>query len=242
MEPINVKLVLDNLNQQYTNTDLPRRPLSRSERKLLQVLQSKSVRWRNCQAFFNVCLTVVVKEFTTSNYLDFEEFDSLEFEYLGFDDMQPSDEYWDMAEALQQTESNLSGSSQEYQPTPPDVSKDFVPLHYKKKAVNYWLNGGGNKRRFDSVQHSFRLLKRRTELYRWKETVDKQGSRVDKLRMIDDKVLHRFMTSKEMGAITHDADISRFAAEINRDVCLEGFKAANTWVLSFKQRHGIVSR
>ena len=81
MEPINVKLVLDNLNQQYANTDLPRRPLSRSERKLLQVLQSKSVRWRNCQAFFNVCLTVVVKEFTTSNYLDFEEFDSLEFEY-----------------------------------------------------------------------------------------------------------------------------------------------------------------
>ena len=85
MEPINVKLVLDNLNQQYANTDLPRRPLSRTERKLLQVLQSKTVRWRNCQAFFNVCLTVVVKEFTTSNYLDFEEFDSLEFEYLGFD-------------------------------------------------------------------------------------------------------------------------------------------------------------
>ena len=93
--------------------------------------------------------------------------------------------------------------------------------------MDYWLNGGGNKRRFDSVQHSFRLLKRRTELYRWKETVDKQGSRVDKLRMIDDKVLHRFMTSKEMGAIMHEADIFRFAAEINSDVCLEGFKAAN---------------
>ncbi|OQV20450.1 hypothetical protein BV898_05495 [Hypsibius exemplaris] len=116
-----------------------------------------------------------------------------------------------------------------------------VDLEYKRKAVEFWLNGNSKKRRtFASVRNSFRKVQCDKTLRAWAKQLQ-SGSRFDKLNVIREKVLASVQAAKASRTLIHDIDIQRWAEAANADVGLAGFKASTGWVRAFKKASGLCS-
>lgn len=148
-----------------------------------------------------------------------------------------------------------SGSS--YRPDEEVVVRkpdDYPTLEVMKEMIDYWIlkpATGGKKadlRAMSSVMHKYRsqLSKNeavaRTQLYRYKTLVQKNGRRNDKMKFIHDFVLQKFSDSRLDLNIAHDRTISEWAMEANQVVKYPRFKATDTWILNWKSKARVVSR
>lgn len=118
---------------------------------------------------------------------------------------------------------------------------ESVSFDYKKQAVEYWLNGK-NKLKFETVQNRFRKLKTARQLYRWNDQVTAGGSRIDKLKKIEEHCLQKFRIARSNRIPIHDIDIRRIAKEKASEINFDEFKASTHWLNEFKRRFNIVSR
>ena len=77
---------------------------------------------------------------------------------------------------------------------------------------------------------------------RWEETVNRGGTRREKLLQISEYVYNKFVDGIETHAIIHDLDLRRWALQANEETGLENFKASRHWIWNFKRTYKIVSR
>jgi hypothetical protein len=117
-----------------------------------------------------------------------------------------------------------------------------VSLEQKKKAVEFWQSGVRGNRSFSAVHHRFRFVTSQSLLYRFKQQIEAEGTRNDKLKTIASYTLAEFCRAKSMLLPIHDADLRRWAMCKQREVRLDGFVASKTWLWSFKKDNNIVSR
>jgi hypothetical protein len=111
-------------------------------------------------------------------------------------------------------------------------------LEYMKKVVTYARPGIA----FTTVQHEYPRLKDRKQLKRFREYVEKNGTRSHKIRRIEKFLLDKFLNARNEYLPVHDADIQRWAISQAKVESLPNFKASSKWLLNFKRRNNISSR
>lgn len=87
-------------------------------------------------------------------------------------------------------------------------------------------------------EHGFKTIL----LDRWRDQIERGGTRLDKLNQIFDATKIKFDQAKGNLAIVHDRNIRSMALDANKEIGLENFKASNHWIWCFKERCGLVSR
>lgn len=122
-----------------------------------------------------------------------------------------------------------------------------ITLEYKRKAVDYWekyfcKKKDSKKRSFNCVKNRFKLLRRKSDLYRWKNELRSEGSTKEKLSSISKQTLNEFRQARLNHRIVHDMSLRRWALTIGRKHKYPNFKASKFWLSKFKRDNNIVSR
>jgi len=85
-----------------------------------------------------------------------------------------------------------------------------IPIEHKRRAVEFWKPDNTMKPRLlNSIKHRFRKVKSLRHLRKWKEQINRGGSRVEKLKEISSYTLEKFQESLEKGRAIYDIDIIR---------------------------------
>ncbi|CAF2029929.1 unnamed protein product [Rotaria magnacalcarata] len=95
---------------------------------------------------------------------------------------------------------------------------------------------------FLSLRNLYKNIKYKEQLRRMKRYVDSQGTKIQKLRCIDEFVYAEFIRARESSLPVHDSDVRRLTFKKARTLNLNGFTASHHWILDFKHRHHISSR
>jgi len=82
-----------------------------------------------------------------------------------------------------------------------------IDFSYKRKVVEYWKSGKKTRRSFSTVQKNFRKVKSLQQLYKWKVSVKKGGTNVDKLTFITEYVLQKFEEACDRRSIVYDINL-----------------------------------
>jgi hypothetical protein len=139
------------------------------------------------------------------------------------------------------TEGEPSSQSSPFS-SPTKRLKEYIPFDYKKRAVEFWKSGKKKYLSFTTVKNSFKKLKNRETLYIWEKQIENKGTRNDKLLLIYNSTVNRFIEAKNSRLIVHESDLRRWALNTNREVGLENFTASSKWIHNFKKANRIVSR
>ncbi|XP_011169807.1 uncharacterized protein LOC105202819 [Solenopsis invicta] len=135
-------------------------------------------------------------------------------------------EYWRHDEASQPT----------YNVKEMTCANDMIPIEYKRRAVKYWRRDDSVRpKSFENVKHRFRKLTSPRELRRWREQVNRGGTRLEKLKEISSYTLDKFKEAVQNGIIIHDTDIARWALKAQQEINCPGFTASPSWILRFKK-------
>jgi hypothetical protein len=163
-------------------------------------------------------------------------FEDLCFQYEGYDDCDFSDsdsEY-------------ISEDNEEQDPTYSNTeaeTKDRELLE-QKYSHEQWIEiiKKYHTMKFTRLQHLYRKLKDRHEITPMEKYLSKGGTIFHKYEKIDEFVISEFVKWKQEFQIVHERDLVDAAMLAADSVGMEGFKASEFWIRSFKKRHRIVSR
>ena len=111
-------------------------------------------------------------------------------------------------------------------------------LEYMKKVVDYTRPGIS----FTTIQHAFPRVKDRKQLHRFRDYVERNGNRFQKLQRIETFIINKFRDARQKSLPIHDLDIRRWARIQAKNENFNNFMTSATWLFSFKQRNGITSR
>lgn len=95
---------------------------------------------------------------------------------------------------------------------------------------------------FPTLRRRYRQIKYKEQLRRIKQYVNAQGTKTQKLQLVDNFVYTEFIRARGCCLPIHDSDLRRLAIRKARNLNLIGFMASSHWVLNFKRRHHISSR
>lgn len=95
---------------------------------------------------------------------------------------------------------------------------------------------------FPTLRRRYRQIKHKEQLRRMKQYVNAQGTKTQKLQLVDDFVYTEFIHARECCLPIHDSDLRRLAIKKAQDLNIVGFTASHHWILNFKRRHHISSR
>jgi hypothetical protein len=99
-----------------------------------------------------------------------------------------------------------------------------------------------DKEGWKATQHNFRRIKQRKYIYSFRDYIEQQGTKSDKLLAINEFVHQKFNEAINKRLIVHEKDLKRWAILKKREVGLSSFVASHFWLISFKRKYRIVSR
>ncbi|KAL1514381.1 hypothetical protein ABEB36_003648 [Hypothenemus hampei] len=123
------------------------------------------------------------------------------------------------------------------------TSQEYIPLQYKLKAVAF--ANANPKASLQTIQsRGFAKLKDKKTLLRWKKVVQKGGSRIDKLNMINEQCFERFVENRKNHEQVTTRMIQQWAMATAFPYISEefSFTAGLTWVQNFKKKYRIRQR
>lgn len=154
------------------------------------------------------------------------------------------------------SESESDGENESLQETPSD--SDFnddhhqalvyqsYSLDYMKKALEFYgtINPRTGRRahRWKVGQHRFQRIPHQSYMARFRQYVDNEGTKRQKLDDLEDIVNENVVRSRGILCPVHGMDLKRWAMREARNMELTAFVASNNWVMNFKRKHDICSR
>ena len=119
-------------------------------------------------------------------------------------------------------------------------------LSYMKRALDYYdaINPKTGKRShtWRNVQNKFRRIKDQSYMSRFRDYIEKGGTKKQKVDSVDDYVYNNFERARDLLCAVHDIDLKRWAVRKARMMSLHGFVVSDHWILNFKHKHNICSR
>lgn len=221
MVHINVANVLNMLITLFQITHIPLTPINEREIQLRDVIKDVITNAVNDISFD-------VHTDTTLEFQNYWEMDLLDIEFV--------------------TDEELEESNDDDDDYRSDNEDSCIPEHeivnnnYKRKAVEFWRSGKKNRYSLSAVQNRFKKVKSVHQLYRWEHSLQKGGTRREKLIYISHYVLNHFKEANNEQRIIHDLDLRQWALEAKEQIDLPSFKAGPTWILNWKRKYKIVSR
>ena len=126
-----------------------------------------------------------------------------------------------------------------------DVIRNEFSIEYMTNVVNFFDEKdftGKRKHSNRSVQRCFKRVKDRNYIRRFRIHIANNGTKVQKLNLIDLFGYEAFNDARDKLLSVHDIDLKRWALKKAKDLFDTTFTASNHWVRQFKIRHNIVSR
>jgi len=198
--------------------------------------------------------------FETTNDLDFESEEEneaeIDFRQTYADVVSSNESDSSDSEDLISSQESKASSSSSYLPSSSPVriarklSKTTIPLERIKEIVSFSTKTDGSWRSSSTVTTRFRTefkncstdVTVKRKLNRFKNQLEKQGSRIEKLKSIHYQVLKEFKEAKEQLKIVHDRDIQKWGYFAAKQIGMNTFKSSRTWVNNFKTANRITSR
>ena len=119
-------------------------------------------------------------------------------------------------------------------------------LEYMTNVIDFFdeidETTGTRKHTWKSVQHRFRRVSHRRYLARFRNYVERRGTKKQKVDDIETFVYERFEAARESCLPVHDLDLKRWALQSAQEQTLLEFAASKHWITTFKHRHGVASR
>lgn len=144
------------------------------------------------------------------------------------DDDNDTDDEWDDKEKLEE-HCQLNNYSIEFM-------KEVIDFADAKDS------SGKRRRSWKTVKHRYRSLPAQTYISRFRKYLSQQGTKRQKTQNVDEIVYKKFLNARDQYLPMHDIDIQRWALQAAKDMNLDNFQASESWLLLFKNRHGICSR
>ncbi|CAF3703768.1 unnamed protein product [Rotaria sp. Silwood1] len=165
----------------------------------------------------------VLKSFKDSYFNELYTYDTLEFE----------DEY-DETTDEEVSDDEIDENDQFY-------LKNRFTLEEMENIIE-WVDQHPNAR-FATISNRFRKIKHRNCITRFREYIENDGTRLEKLKQIKEFMFNEFYFNKtiEKEAV-HDADLERYAIQKARELNWDEFKASKSFINTFKRENRISSR
>lgn len=119
------------------------------------------------------------------------------------------------------------------------IPKNEISFEKMQKVVKYVEENP--KHKFKTLQSKFSFLTSYMQLHRFKKYVADEGTRRQKLTLINEKVFDQFDLSRNLFYPVRDTDIQRWGRKAAKEQKLDNFAASSHWLKNFKIAHKIVS-
>ncbi|CAF1545544.1 unnamed protein product, partial [Didymodactylos carnosus] len=150
------------------------------------------------------------------------------------------------AEDENEDEASFDSDYRDEEENKEDALRTNFSLDYMIRAVDFYdakdPTTGKRKRRWSTVKHKFRRIPHQKYIDRFRNYLEKHGTKKQKHEKIDDYVFDMFERARENALPVHDNDLRRWALKKAMDESLHSFVAAHHWLCSFKHKHDIISR
>ena len=130
-----------------------------------------------------------------------------------------------------------SQSSQEWEDD--EIERNQFTASYMRKVVAVFdqkENGG-----WKAVKNRFRRVKHPYYLDRFRKYLAQNGTKMEKLKEIEDFVWEQFVNARNNALPVMDSDMRQWGSRKAKEFGFP-FKASDTWLLNLKRKHRIVSR
>ncbi|GBN35976.1 hypothetical protein AVEN_22431-1 [Araneus ventricosus] len=132
-------------------------------------------------------------------------------------------------------------SSDEYEPEEKKRYVEYIPLDYKIKVVN--IAKAHPTWNLQSLQkNGCSHLKKMEYLSKWEEEIKKGGNLFDKYSILDSWTYDRFVEARENYQQVTTRNLQQWALAAAGQFAEFEFKASESWVKKFKNKHGIRQR
>lgn len=119
-------------------------------------------------------------------------------------------------------------------------------LEYMKKVVFYYdeisSRTGKRKHSWRALQHTFKSVKSRNYIDRFRKYIAAGGTKQHKLQEIDSYVFGCFEKARTQLLSVHEIDLKHWALKKAREIDDITFTASDFWLHQFKRRHHICGR
>ncbi|CAF1345520.1 unnamed protein product [Rotaria sordida] len=190
----------------------------------------------NDEIFTAQRLFEVLKSFKDSYFSELYTYDTLEYEDE-YDETTDEDESDD--EIMDEEESD--NEMDDYDENEQFDLKSRFTLEEMENIIE-WVDQHPNAR-FATISNRFKKIKHRNYITRFRQYIEKDGTRLQKLKQIKEFMFNKFYRKRtiEKEAI-HDADLELYAIQKARELNWDTFKAGKTFINSFKRENRISSR
>ncbi|CAF3157962.1 unnamed protein product [Rotaria sp. Silwood2] len=118
-------------------------------------------------------------------------------------------------------------------------------LDYMRKVIDYYdaCDSTGRKRHaWKSTKHRFKIIPHQQYIARFRHYIEQDGTKREKMRLIDDFVCDKFEEARERVLSLHDRGLKRWILQKAAEESILNFEASKHWLQVFKHRHRICSR
>jgi hypothetical protein len=118
-------------------------------------------------------------------------------------------------------------------------------LDYMKAVIAYADerdDSGKRRHTWKSIHNRFRALPNQGYVSRFRKYLEQEGTKQQKVRTVDEVIYEKFINARQQALPMHDLDLQRWALKDAKELKLENFHASHGWLVSFKRKHGIISR
>ncbi|CAF1566225.1 unnamed protein product, partial [Rotaria sp. Silwood1] len=174
----------------------------------------------------------VLKSFKHSNFNELYTYDTLEFEDE-YDEITDEEESDDKIIDDAESDDEIDENDQFY-------LKNRFTLEEMENIIE-WVDQHPNAR-FATISNRFRKIKYRNYITRFREYIENDGTRLEKLKQIKEFMFNKFYFKRtiEKEAV-HDADRERYAIQKTRELNRDEFKASKSFINTFKRENRISS-
>lgn len=187
------------------------------------------------EVFASQQLFKILKTFEDSYFNELHTYQTLDFH----------DEYDEMTDEEESTDEDESNDEEEniadYDENQSLEIRNNFTLEEMQEIVE-WVDQHPNYK-LASIKQRFRKVKYMYYITRFREYIQTNGTRLEKLKKIKEFMWDEFYTKRaiEKEAI-HDSDLELFAIQQARELNWDNFKASDSFIKLFKKEHRISSR
>ncbi len=176
----------------------------------------------------------ILKTFENSSFNELHTYQTLDFHHE-YDETTDEEENPDEDEPNHEEDTTNYGENQYL-----EIRNNFT-LEEMQEIVEWVDQHPAYK--FASIKQRFRKVKYMHYIKRFREYIQANGTRLEKLKIIKEFMWNEFYIKRaiEKEAV-HDTDLELFAIQRARELNWESFKASDSFIKLFKKEHRISSR
>jgi len=168
----------------------------------------------------------VLKSFKDSYFNELYTYDTLEFD----------DEYDEMSD-----EEESDNDTNDYNENEHSDIKNLFTLEEMENIIE-WVDEHPNAG-IATISHRFKKVKYMYYITRFRQYIENNGTRSEKLKQIKDFMFNEFYLKRTIEKESiHDADLELYAVQKARELNWDTFKASKSFINTFKRENRISSR